>query len=122
MKNLGQLIRLYRQNKGLNIQEFADQLEVSVGYLSNLETGKTETVRLALLERLLFEFSIIPTADQLTEPQNQFDTRIHKILHLLRQIEVSQPSLANYFLAMIEEGIDVFLTSTLTSPSTPPAS
>ncbi|MCC2485916.1 helix-turn-helix domain-containing protein, partial [Bacillus pacificus] len=35
---LGQTIRNLRKQKGISLQNFAEQIEVSPGYLSNLET------------------------------------------------------------------------------------
>ena len=38
---LGQTIRNLRKQKNITLNDFADKLDISAGYLSNLETGKT---------------------------------------------------------------------------------
>ena len=52
IQNLGQTIRNLRKQKGISLQNFAEQIEVSPGYLSNLETQKTDTISLTLLSKL----------------------------------------------------------------------
>jgi len=50
LNNFGKRIRFLREQKGISLNEFAKKLIVSSGYLSNLETGKTETIPLSLLK------------------------------------------------------------------------
>lgn len=49
---LGQTIRNLRKQKNITLNDFADKLDISAGYLSNLETGKTDTISLQLLVKL----------------------------------------------------------------------
>lgn len=113
MKNLGQQIRMIRLQKDLGITEFAEALGVSTGYLSNLENGKTETIQLSLLERLISEFSIVLSNDH--EDENS-DThiRILRIHQLLKQLANSSPNAAEYLMSMIEQGAELFLKQSTT--------
>jgi transcriptional regulator with XRE-family HTH domain len=114
MKQLGHLLRLHRQQKGLYLKEFAEQLGVSTSYLSNLETGQTDTIRLSHLEKVLSELNLLPRNSD-NSLDNGIDLRIQNISYLLKVVESTNPQLANYLLAMVEQGIDVYL-----NPNSPP--
>lgn len=107
MKNLGQRVRAIRINKGIGLNEFANKLGVSSGYLSNLETGKTETIHLSLLEKLQDELDVFPTVD-LGEVDDKFLYRIERTNLLLKQLAENNPELTDYLLSTVEKGIDVF--------------
>ena len=107
MKNLGQQIRMVRTQKGIGLNAFANQLGVSPGYLSNLETGKTETNQLSKLDKMQKELHLNPDFEE--NNGNELDLRIKRIHRLLKQLEVSHPQISNYFLTMVEQGIEVFL-------------
>lgn len=57
-RELGQIIRESRNKKGYTIVELADKLGISTGLLSNIETGKTDSFQLALLNSIVRELSI----------------------------------------------------------------
>ena len=50
MQEIGQQIRQIRNRKGISLNAYANELGVSSGYLSNLETGKTQNITLSVLE------------------------------------------------------------------------
>lgn len=109
MRHLGQQIRNIRQKKGIGLNTFASQLGVSAGYLSNLETGKTDTIHLSLLEKLQSELTLFPNFDQEDETISELSLRIQRIHQLLKQLETSNPEVANYLLSIVEQGIEVFI-------------
>lgn len=66
--NLGSLIKEKRLQKGLNTQQLADILGVSIGFLSNLENAKTDTFNVDLILKLyntldISLFSFLPISN-----------------------------------------------------------
>ncbi|MCU0094333.1 helix-turn-helix transcriptional regulator [Bacillus sp. OR9] len=59
INEIGTHIRTLRTQKGIGLNTFAKQLGVSPAYLSNLETGKTDTIQLSLLQKLQDELHLI---------------------------------------------------------------
>ncbi|KEI06590.1 DNA-binding protein [Clostridium sp. K25] len=57
-QKLGKTIRSYRNKKGYTITELANKLNVSVGLISNIETGKTDSFQLVLLNNIIKELDI----------------------------------------------------------------
>lgn len=110
MKNLGQQIRLFRTKKGIGLNEYAQQLGVSAGYLSNLETGKTDTIQLALLDRLFQELNLIQEKDS-TELDDTLSLRIQRVHQLLLRLQNSSPEAAEYLITQMEQGLNLFLHS-----------
>lgn len=101
------MIRLARSKKGIGLNAFAKELGVSPGYLSNLETGKTETIQLSLLEKIQDELGILPI-QQGMQSTDELDLRIQRIMNLLKEVENVQPELVDYLLSTVERGIDVY--------------
>jgi len=103
LQEIGQRIRILRTNKGISLNAFAEKLGVSPGYLSNLETGKTDTIQLSLLEKLQQELSIFPT---ITEDVNSpFNTRCRVSMEQLQELAQKDEKLAEYLLSNLENGI-----------------
>ncbi|WP_186431014.1 helix-turn-helix transcriptional regulator [Clostridium sp. BSD9I1] len=50
---LGETIRKYRKQKCYTMAQLANKLEISIGLLSNIETGKTDSLQLNLLNNLV---------------------------------------------------------------------
>jgi len=110
LKNLGQKILLMREKKGISLNAFAKELGISSGYLSQLETGKTETIPLSLLEKLQTELGIIPMVQVDHEQDDSFFcfTRLqHQYQILVKKI----PEVADYLLSSLENGMEYFLKS-----------
>ncbi|MDP4145701.1 MAG: helix-turn-helix transcriptional regulator [Bacillota bacterium] len=53
LQQLGKTIRAYRNKKGYTITQLANKLNISTGLLSNIETGKTDTFQLTLLNNMI---------------------------------------------------------------------
>lgn len=57
-QQLGQTIRKYRKQKNYTIAQLANKLNISIGLLSNIETGKTDSFQLTLLNNIVRELEI----------------------------------------------------------------
>lgn len=108
IQNLGQTIRNLRKQKGISLQTFAEQIEVSPGYLSNLETQKTDTISLTLLAKLNEEFDLFPSLNHTTSPHHELHFRLDRMCELLKALHDTNPALAHYFISHIEEGLVLF--------------
>lgn len=58
IKQLGQTIRKYRKQKNYTLSQLADKLGISIGLLSNIENGKTDSFQLTLLNTIVSELDI----------------------------------------------------------------
>jgi transcriptional regulator with XRE-family HTH domain len=108
LNQLGSLIRTSRKQKGIPLNEFAEKLGVSAGYLSNLETGKTDTISLSLLEKLQEELNLLPIKDTEDADNDEFRYRLQKVSRLLIQLNRENPDEAEYLLSFVEKGIELF--------------
>lgn len=106
LQNLGPLIRTLRTNKGISLNAFAEKLDVSPGYLSNLETGKTDTIQLSLLEKLQNELYLLPLKSGTSD---ELESRLIHTLEQLRELEKLNPDAAQYLLNTLERGLELFL-------------
>ncbi|OCA91302.1 hypothetical protein A8F94_05430 [Bacillus sp. FJAT-27225] len=105
LRNLGQRIRLLREQKGISLNAFAKELGVSSGYLSQLETGKTDTIPLHILDKLQLELGILPIESQ----SDEISQRFLSIRYQYEKILNKNPEAANYLLTTFENGIQFFL-------------
>lgn len=105
MQELGKKVRELRLRKGIGLNEFAKELSVSPGYLSNFETGKSDTVKLILLEKLQEELHLLPI-----ETNSCFSERLQRIQLQLAQLEKTNQAEAEFLVQQIETGLDYFLT------------
>lgn len=106
LQNIGQRIRTLRTNKGIGLNSFAEKLDVSPGYLSNLETGKTDTIQLSLLDKLQNEFYLLPIQSQTTD---ELDLRINHSRQQLGKLQQVDPEGVDYLLTTLENGIELLL-------------
>lgn len=106
LQNLGTRIRTIRTNKGISLNAFAEKLDVSPGYLSNLETGKTDTIHLSLLEKLQNELYILPLKGGISD---ELESRLNHALEQLRELEKINPEAARYLLNTFESGVEILL-------------
>lgn len=109
-ENFGQKIRSLREKKGISLNQFAKNLNVSPSYLSNLETGQRTKVDLSFLQKIekelnivSFEFKTSPTSDF-----NDFHYRAERLLQDLVTVERTNPSAAEYWLNTLEEGLQLY--------------
>jgi len=106
LQNLGARIRTIRTNKGISLNAFAEKLDVSPGYLSNLETGKTDTIQLSILEKLQNELYLLPLKDGTSD---ELESRLNHALERLRDLEKLNPDAAQYLLNTFERGLELLL-------------
>lgn len=74
--NLGNLIKEKRIQKGLNIQQLATILNVSVGFMSNLENAKTDAFNIDLMYNLCNSLGMSPF-DILPKPNIGIELDLH---------------------------------------------
>lgn len=110
---IGERIRVLRKQKGISLNAFAERLNVSPAYLSNLETGKTDTIQLSLLEKLQEELSLLPV-ETTHSTDSEFDIRIQHVMRQLKELEQKHPEIADYLLSTLERGVHLFLNENST--------
>lgn len=103
MQNFGQMIRVIRIQKKYGLNEFAREIGVSPGYLSNLETGKTMNIQLDILEKIQNKLGL----DQrlILHEETEFECRLNRMQRLLSQMNQEHPVFADYLLQTIESGL-----------------
>lgn len=106
MSSFGQQLRQIRQQKGIALNDFAKELGVSPVYLSNLETGKTQTIQLELLSRLQHELPM--EADEEDDVDDWTSARIDRIALMLKELHCADKEAAEYWMGMVEQGIEMF--------------
>lgn len=102
-QDLGKRVRTLREQKGIGLNTYAKMLGVSPGYLSNLETGKTESINLALLSKLQDEFSLLP----LQKSESEIDFRLSRLSEQLKSLNDLDPKAVDYLLQTLEKGVEV---------------
>ncbi|MFD0620360.1 helix-turn-helix domain-containing protein [Paenibacillus sp. GCM10027629] len=106
MSIFGQQLRQIRQQKGFGLNEFAKEIGVSPAYLSNLETGKTQTIQLEILSKLQQELHMIINEEV---PENGHTLlRAERISELLLDLHRTNPTAADYLMTMVEQGVELF--------------
>jgi transcriptional regulator with XRE-family HTH domain len=105
LRHLGQRIRLLREQKGITLNEFAKELGVSPGYLSELERGKKERITFQVLDKLQEKLAILPIENIEDEESCRF-TSLHRYYGELVE---TNPEAAAYLLSTFENGIQYFL-------------
>lgn len=105
MNTLGQQIRTMRSQTKIGLNDYAQKLGVSAGYLSNLETGKTDTIQLKVLDTVLNDlgFSALDVDTDSTTEQ-----RLKRINSLLINLHKESPEAFEYFASNLEQGIKLF--------------
>ncbi|MCD4646593.1 XRE family transcriptional regulator [Bacillus mycoides] len=104
INEIGKHIRTLRTQKGIGLNTFAKQLGVSPAYLSNLETGKTDTIQLSLLQKLQDELHLI-TIDNFSLIQDETKYRISRASTLLHSLMQQHEAFGYYLLETLEKGI-----------------
>lgn len=101
LKHLGQQIRQLRERKGKSLNEFAKELNVSAGYLSNLETGKSDNIKLDVLEKIQEELKVLPM-----DTTSSFSVRLRRIEQNLAELDKIDPLYAEFLIQNIETSIE----------------
>ncbi|MEK4038896.1 helix-turn-helix transcriptional regulator [Paenibacillus sp. FSL F4-0122] len=105
MRTLGQQVRNMRLQRNVGLTDYAQELGVSTGYLSNFETGKTETIHLAMLEKILSDLGIGKFDVELDSATAQ---QLNRINSLLTKLHNESPEAFQYFTNNLEQGIELF--------------
>jgi transcriptional regulator with XRE-family HTH domain len=113
LNQLGRMIRASRNQKGISINDYAAKLGVSVGYLSNLETGKTDTINLSILEKLQEELHLFPLEMNNENIDDQFNLRVQRVGQMLNKLNHQKSDEAEYLLSVVEKGIELFKKESL---------
>ena len=101
LKHLGQEVRQLREQKGKTLNEFAKELNVSTGYLSNLETGKSDNIKLVVLEKIQEELKVLPL-----DITSSFSLRLRRIEQNLAELDKTDPFYAEFLIQNIETSIE----------------
>lgn len=101
--DIGSRIRTIREKKGISLNKFAKIIGVSSGYLSNLESGRTNTVNLEVLNIIQTELNIMPI-----EEHSELSERIQRIERDLVNLNQDKPEMVQFILHNIEESIHYF--------------
>lgn len=100
---LGEAIRKYRKQKSYTMAQLADKLGISIGLLSNIETGKTDSLQLNLLNNIVRELDIpISELELFSEPYPIEGLNISNI-KAYNKIKPSIEKLINAFIATSSE-------------------
>lgn len=105
MRTLGQQVRTMRLQRNIGLSDYAQELGVSTGYLSNFETGKTETIQLTILEKILKDLGL-GSSD--AEVDSATDQQLNRINSLLIKLHNESPEAFEYFTNNLEQGIELF--------------
>lgn len=108
ISEIGSKIRFIRQKKGIGLNTYAEKLGVSPAYLSNLETGKTDTIQLSLLEKLQEDLKLLPIEESV-ELAGLDDNQLIEVIRRLKQLHTDDPKKARHLLAIIEEAFELIL-------------
>jgi len=112
MSEIGLYIRSIRQQRGADITEFARELGVSPDYLRNLESGRTQTIQLEVINKLQNEFySIENDLDMDYDPYDPVRIRIDRLAASLQSLYAADPQAADYLMRIVEQGLDLMLVS-----------
>lgn len=104
--NFGKILRSIREKEGYGLNQFAKKIGVSPAYLSNLETGKSDTIKLQILEKLTEEFHLF-SGSNTNKKVSEFTFRTDRAMEKLTTLVTLNPRLANFLLETIEQGIEL---------------
>lgn len=113
MQEIGQQIRQIRNRKGISLNAYANELGVSSGYLSNLETGKTQNITLSVLEQLQKDLNLVPFP---ADSSDEIRIRLDRVYELLVNLQTYKPDAVEYLLRCVEGGAEAFLSHYTSSP------
>lgn len=101
--DIGSRIRKIREKKGISLNKFAKIIGVSSGYLSNLESGKTTTINLEVLNKIQTELNIMPIGEH-----SEIAERMKRIEKDLMHLNQDKPEMVQFFLHNLEDSIHYF--------------
>jgi transcriptional regulator with XRE-family HTH domain len=81
--SIGEIIRTKREEKGFKLGEFAQLIEISAGYLSQIENGRKTNPKLDIILRIIHELDIdIETLLGIEATEDNYLSRIPSLLKL----------------------------------------
>ena len=110
LDNLGEKIRELRIEKGYGLNEFAKIIDISSGYLSQLETGKTENINLTLLQRLQEELALLPLN---LETNDETNARLSRAVQQVKALQNVDKEAAEFIIHNLETTIEWFMNKKL---------
>ncbi|MDC7739543.1 helix-turn-helix domain-containing protein [Bacillus sp. FF-1] len=108
LEHVGATIRILREKKGISLNNFAAILDVSAGYLSHLETGKTDNIPLRLLPKLQEELGLFSSIHSLNETEQNFVLQVNAMQEPLLNLHQQNPEAAAFLLEMLAKGLNIF--------------
>ncbi|MCR8655836.1 helix-turn-helix domain-containing protein [Paenibacillus endoradicis] len=112
MQNIGQRIRISREQKKLSLNKFAELLGVSPSYLSNLERGNTKNIDLDVLMSLNEQLHLFPLETKMNS-NNEYELRLSQVTKSILQLNQSNPAIASFLLSQLEYGVETFINSSM---------
>ncbi|KAB2951160.1 helix-turn-helix transcriptional regulator [Heliorestis acidaminivorans] len=111
--SFGNRVRTLREKSGISLNKMARTLEVSAGYLSNLESGKTENVTVHFLESLQQNLGLNAClicgqkkeSALIHDLEPELQLRIQRIQEILFDMAKSNPKQVEYLLGLLECGL-----------------
>ena len=103
-ENIGPKIRELRIRKGVSLNDFAKDLEISSGYLSELETGKAKSIKFSTLEKIQMELHVFPEGTN-----SAFSERLNRLELQLITLDIQDSLYVEHLLHQMESSIDWFL-------------
>lgn len=88
---VGEIIKARREEKGYNLQEFAGKIDISPGYLSQIENGRKTNPRLDIILRIIHELDI--DIDMLLGLESGEETYLSRIPSLLKLVLAKERNL-----------------------------
>ena len=81
--SVGEVIKSKREEKGYTLSEFAKRIEISAGYLSQIENGRKTNPKLGIILRIIHELDIdIEMLLGIEPTEDKYLSRIPSLLKL----------------------------------------
>lgn len=94
--SVGEIIKSKREEKGYTLSEFAQMIEISAGYLSQIENGRKTNPKLEIILRIIHELDIdIEMLLGIEAAEDKYLSRIPSLLKLTLAKERNLNTLSN---------------------------
>ncbi|MBC9783481.1 helix-turn-helix transcriptional regulator [Heliobacterium chlorum] len=109
----GNRVRLLREKAGISLNKMAKQLNVSSGYLSNLESGKTENVSVDFLKSLQEQLGLQACLicghavenKECSGLETTLQLRVYRVQEILNDMAKTNPEQSECLLQLLEHGL-----------------
>jgi transcriptional regulator with XRE-family HTH domain len=110
-KSVGAKLREYRLNKGIGLNQMAEKVGVSPGFLSNFETGKSSSISVNVLDDLISILEISPSNlvddDRVSMEPLTLETRLNLLTKELLKESRINPEGASLITQQLELGLRI---------------